>query len=69
MKNPGYVVDVKIAADLGTFSRVWLGYEGLRGASSMVSFAGSRNAVKLARQLLDIRDMPTEKTFSYSPKN
>jgi DNA-binding HxlR family transcriptional regulator len=69
MKNPGYVVDVKIAADLETFSRVWLGYEGLRGASDMVSFAGSREAVKLARQLLDIRDTPTEKTFLYLPKN
>ena len=68
MKNPGYVVDVTIAADLRTFSRVWLGYEGLRGVSDRVSFAGSRSAVELARQLLDLRDTPSEKTFSYLPR-
>ncbi len=65
MKNPGYAVDVTIAADLGTFTLVWLGHEGLRDAGPAVSIRGARKAVTLVKELMDLHDRPTNKTFSY----
>jgi putative sterol carrier protein len=66
LKNPGYDVDVVVNADLGTFTRVWLGYLGLAEAiaAGKIALHGSDRAVAMARQMLKLSDIPTPKRFS-----
>jgi DNA-binding HxlR family transcriptional regulator len=68
LKAPARAVDVVIAADLMTFTKVWLGYVGLDAAlrSGNISLTGSARAKSIARCLLGLHDQPTLKTFKFS---
>ena len=68
LKAPARGVDVIIAADLGTFTKVWLGYAGLCVGleSGKVSLTGSTRSVSLARRLLVLPDQPMLKSFRFS---
>jgi hypothetical protein len=65
---PGRDVDVVIAAGLGTFTKVWLGYGGLVDAieRARISLHGSRCALATACRLLAPPDKPTLKHFRFS---
>ena len=64
---PGRDVDIVIAADLGTFTKVWLGYLGLIDAinSGRISLHGSNHASMTARRVLALPDEPTLKDFRF----
>src|SRR5882672_2170838 len=51
LKAPARNVDVVIAADLATFSKVWLGYAGLAAAlaSGKISLTGAARSISVAR--------------------
>ena len=68
LKAPSRGVDVVIAADLMTFTKVWLGYAGLAAAleSGEISLNGSVPAITAARRLLALPDEPKLKTFRFS---
>jgi hypothetical protein len=61
-------VDVIIAADLATFTKVWLGYCGLAVAlgSGQISLQGASRAIATARLLLALPDEPEFKGFRFS---
>jgi DNA-binding HxlR family transcriptional regulator len=69
LKTPARNVDVVIAADLATFSKVWLGYAGLAAAlaSGKISLSGSARSISVARRLLALPDQPMLKNFRFSP--
>jgi DNA-binding HxlR family transcriptional regulator len=69
LKAPDREVDVVIAADLATFSKVWLGYVGLAPAlqSGKITFTGAAGSISAARRLLALPDQPTLKNFRFSP--
>ena len=69
LKPPaGREVDISIAADLGTFTKVWLGYRGLSHAieSRQISLSGSARASMTVRRLLALPDEPRLKHFRFS---
>jgi DNA-binding HxlR family transcriptional regulator len=68
LKAPARSTDVVIAADLMTFTKVWLGYVGLAAAleSGKVSLNGTALAVSAARRLLAMSDQPRLKTFRFA---
>jgi DNA-binding HxlR family transcriptional regulator len=68
LKAPDREVDVVIAADLATFSTVWLGYVGLAAASESgkITFTGAARSISAARRLLGLPDRPTLKNFRFS---
>jgi hypothetical protein len=61
-------VDVVIAANLDTFTKVWLGYSGLQAAleSRRISLHGSVQAIRTARRLLALPHQPKLKSFRFS---
>jgi hypothetical protein len=65
---PGREVDIVIAADLGIFTKVWLGYNGLADAieREQISLNGSRRAMTTACRLLALPDQPKLKSFRFS---
>jgi DNA-binding HxlR family transcriptional regulator len=69
LKAPARNTDVIIAADLMTFTKVWLGYVGLAAAleSGKVSLNGPTRAVSTTRRLLALHSQPTLKTLRFSP--
>ena len=69
LKAPARNTDVVIAADLMTFTKVWLGYVGLAAAleSGKVSLNGPTRATSTTRRLLALHSQPTLKTFRFSP--
>jgi len=69
LKAPARDVDAVIAADLATFSKVWLGYAGLAAAmeSGKISLTGSARSISVARRLLALPDQPTFKNFRFAP--
>jgi len=68
LKAPARNTDVVIAADLMTFTKVWLGYVGLAAAleSGKVSLNGTARAVSAARRLLALPDQPRLKTLRFA---
>jgi DNA-binding HxlR family transcriptional regulator len=68
LKAPGRDVDVVIATNLATFTKVWLGYAGLAGAleSGEISLNGSARAITTARCLLALHDEPKLKSFRFA---
>ena len=68
LKAPVRNTDVVIAADLMTFTRVWLGYVGLAAAleSGKVSLNGPARAIQAARRLLALPGQPALKTLRFS---
>ena len=69
LKAPARNVDVVVAADLATFSKVWLGYTGLAAAlaSGKISLTGAARSISVARRLLALPDQPMLKNFRFSP--
>jgi hypothetical protein len=69
LKAPGGNVDVVIAAELATFTKVWLGYSGLGAAleSGKISLTGPSRSISVARRLLGLPDQPMLKNFRFSP--
>ena len=65
---PGRIVDIVIAADLGSFTKVWLGYCGLVDAiaKGQISLHGSKHAMMTACRLLALPDEATLKNFRFS---
>jgi DNA-binding HxlR family transcriptional regulator len=68
LKAPSRNVDVVIAANLATFTKVWLGYAGLLAAleSGQISLDGSVRAVTTVRRLLALPDESKLKSFRFS---
>ena len=68
LKAPARNTDVVIAADLMTFTKVWLGYVGLAAAveSGKVSLNGPARAISTARRVLALSSQPTLKTLRFS---
>jgi DNA-binding HxlR family transcriptional regulator len=68
LKAPAGNVDLVIAADLMTFTKVWLGYAGLAAAldSGEITLYGSTRATTRARRLLALPDEPKLKSFRFS---
>jgi hypothetical protein len=68
LKAPAREVDVVIAADLMTFTKVWLGYIGLAHAleDGKILLHGSARAIAKARRLLALPEQPMLKTFRFS---
>ena len=68
LKAPARTTDVIIAADLMTFTKVWLGYVGLAAAleSGKVSLNGPTRAISTTRRLLALHSQPTLKTFRFA---
>ncbi len=63
-------VDIVIVADLGTFTKVWLGYCGLNDAieNGKISLHGSSRAMTMARRLLALPDQSMLKNFRFSAR-
>lgn len=68
VRDPGRNVDVVIAADLGAFTRVWMGYAGLRDAlaKSHIALHGSKRSIADARRILRLPGRPELKRFALS---
>ena len=68
LKAPARNTDVVIAADLMTFTKVWLGYVGLAAAleSGKVSLNGPTRAISTTRRLLALHSQPTLKALRFS---
>jgi DNA-binding HxlR family transcriptional regulator len=68
LKAPARDVDIVIAAELMTFTKVWLGYAGLAAAleRGAISLHGSARAITTARRLLALPDEPMLKRFRFS---
>jgi hypothetical protein len=62
------MVSVNIAADLATFTKVWLGYLGLAAAlgDGQISLQGTPRAIATVRRLLALPDEPELKRFRFS---
>ena len=69
LKAPARNTDVVIAANLMTFTKLWLGYVGLAAAleGGKVSLNGPAWAISEARRLLALSGQPTLKSFRFSP--
>jgi DNA-binding HxlR family transcriptional regulator len=68
IRDPGRNVDVVIAADLGAFTRVWMGYAGLRDALAKghVALHGPKRSIADARRILRLPGQPELKHFALS---
>ncbi len=66
-KDPGYPIDVGVAADLETFTRAWMGYVGLADETARrgIAFEGAPQAVERAKALLGLFDRPRERKLIY----
>lgn len=62
-------VDVVIAADLETFIRVWMGYDGYAEAveRGAVSMSGDPASVRTLKHILKVADQPRERPISFAP--
>jgi len=69
LKNPGFEVDAVVTADLAAFTRLALGYLGLREAldGGLVAFTGDQAAIALLCRLLNLAQEPVQKTFRFVP--
>jgi DNA-binding HxlR family transcriptional regulator len=68
LKNPGFEVDAVVSADLATFTRVALGYFGMREALArgLVGFSGSKLAIAKLCELLQLPDEPVQKQWRFT---
>jgi len=69
LRDPGHPVDVNIAADVGTFSRAWIGYLGLEDeiARRDIQFQGQAADIERVKALLWLSDRPRERRFVFGP--
>ncbi len=60
LKHPGREADVVIDADLGAFTRVWLGYVDLKAMmdGGHISMHGAHQAIAQVRRMLKLSDVP-----------
>jgi DNA-binding HxlR family transcriptional regulator len=71
LKDPGHEVDVVVAADLGAFTQVWMGYRGLEEAlaAGTIAFTGPARGIALLRRLLRLPDRPETRSFVFQGWN
>lgn len=67
LKDPGFPADVTITADLGAFTRVWLGHAGLGEArlAGKIALQGGPADLRLACALLALSERPALKRFQF----
>lgn len=67
LKNPGFDPDLVVGADLGAFTRVFLGYLGLKDAMQRghVVTDGTKHLVGRMAAVLRLRDSPYRRPFYY----
>jgi DNA-binding HxlR family transcriptional regulator len=65
VKDYGVSVDLVVDADLGAFTKVWLGYSGLLDANrnGQIALRGSRQSVAAARRMLRLANEPVLRRF------
>ena len=65
----GREVDVVIAAELETFIRVWMGYEGYADATARgaVSISGDAGSIRTLKRILKVADQPYERPITFAP--
>ena len=68
LKNPGFEVDAVVSADLAAFTRVALGYLGLREALArgLVRFSGSEAAIATLCEILQLQYEPVQKRWRFA---
>ncbi len=71
LKAPDRNVDIIIAADLATFTKVWLGYVGLESApvKGQISLQGAPRAIARVRRILALPDEPKLKNLDFRPSH
>lgn len=69
LKDPLLPVDVVVAADLGAFTRVWMGHLGLPEAlaAGAVTFTGPERGVATLRRVLRLPERAAPKVFTFQP--
>ncbi|MBL8837575.1 MAG: helix-turn-helix transcriptional regulator [Alphaproteobacteria bacterium] len=69
VKYPGFAEDVLVRADLGAFTRVWLGYRGLRDAlaEGSIEIEGKRSDVVAFERCVGLFAEPTVKKLRFEP--
>jgi len=69
LKDPGFEVDAVVRADLAAFTKLSLGYLGLKQVldAGKVAFHGCERAVSLLCHLMRLPDQPTLKQFRFAP--
>jgi len=69
VKYPGFPEDVVIRADLGAFTRVWLGYVGVQDAlaAGSVAIEGDREAVAAFERSVGLSAQAAMKKLRYMP--
>ncbi len=60
LKHPGHEADVVIDADLGAFTKVWMGYVDLKAMmdGGQISMHGASQAIAQLRRMLKLSDVP-----------
>lgn len=68
LHDPGFAVQVTIAAEILAFTRVYMGYEGLLEAQreGKITLEGAREDATIARRILDLRDRPCVKPARFT---
>lgn len=69
LRDPRVEVDVVVSAELASFTRVWMGYEGLKDAmdAKTVAVSGPTRAIATMKRLLRISDTPGYKKLHFEP--
>lgn len=69
LKAPGWNEDVVIAADLGAFTRAWLGYVSVEEMleRGRIAFHGEPRAVALMRSLLHLPEQARMRSIRFAP--
>lgn len=69
VKYPGFAEDVVLRADLGAFTRLWLGYVGLRDAlaAGSVAIEGKREAVAAFERSVGLSPQAATRKLRYMP--
>ena len=68
LQDPGFPVQVAIAAEILALTRVYMGYDGLLEAQreGKVALEGTRQDVTIAKRLLDLREGPCVKPARFT---
>ena len=67
LRYPGYEEQLVVRADLGAFTRTWLGYMGLAEArqAGKIAFEGKARDMAALRRAVGLADRPQKKSFRF----